>query len=798
MQRLFAVLACFCLVAAAVCLVPAQTTFAAPSTNGLIVINEFVFNHTGTDLYEFIEVYGVPNADYSDYTILEIEGDASVAGTIDGVFPVGMTDANGFWTTGFLNNMIENGTVTLLLVNGFMGSMGDDIDTDNDGTPDYTPWTTAVDAIAVNDGGSSDHTYSASVLTRGYDGNPFTYGGASRIPNGYNSNTPSDWLRNDFDGAGLPGFIGTPSLGEAINTPGAFNEPVVPAPDPVINEFVANHDGADTHEFIEVFGQGDTDYSRFFVLEVEGDGLNAGRIDDVYRVGTTDADGFWTTGFLAGTLENGSMTLLLVENFTGFVGLDLDTDNDGVLDETPWGRLVDDVAVLNGGLTDWVYSTVALAADFDGGSFTPGGASRIPNGTDTDTVADWLRNDFDGQGLPGFVGTPEYGEAYNTPGAINEPVEDTTPPVITVDLDRTVLWPPNHKMVEVCATVTVTDNADPAPTYMLTSITSSEPDNDTGDGNTVDDIQDYNLGTADLCFSLRAERKGNGCGREYRIVYTATDFSGNTASMTVAVRVPHDHSGMAFASEGFNVDGTGFDGISESFAVVIPSQIPIMELGDNRTFTVMRDGFDATEIDRHHIYVGNGLGALRPVAGRELDVNGDGLDDLALFYSTTDLEAIRSAANTVVRGNDKIKRRSPYGPIGLHFETNDGAEYLIADIFDLGAPVALVEGSPEILMGGSNTRPGATGAALSVYPNPFNPATTISFELTSRQNVSVRVYDIRGSLVRELDNRSFPAGLTQISWDGRDQQGRPIATGIYLIHVKSAAFDMTRKAVMIK
>jgi hypothetical protein len=566
----------------------------------------------------------------------------------------------------------------------------------------------------------------------------------------------------------------------------------------VINEFVANHTGADTHEFIEVFGQGDTDYSRFFVLELEGDGSNAGRIDDVYRVGTTDADGFWTTDFLNNAVENGSMTLLLVENFTGFTGLDLDTDNNGVFDETPWGRIVDDVAVLNGGLTDWVYSSVALTEGFDGEPYTPGGASRIPNGDDTDAVADWLRNDYDGAGLPGFTGTPVYGEAFNTPGTENEPVADTTPPVITVDLDRTVLWPPNHKMVEVCATVTVTDNADPAPTYVLTSITSSEPDNDTGDGNTVDDIQHHAPGTADLCFSLRAERKGNGCGREYRIVYTATDFSGNTASMTVAVRVPHDHSGVAFASRGFNVDGTGFDGVSESFAVVIPSQLPILQLGDNRTFTVTRDGIEATEIDCHHVYVGNGLGALRPINSREIDINGDGLEDLAVFYSVADLEALRSAAHSVILGNGRIKRRNPFGPIGLHFETNEGTEYLVADIFDLGTPMALAEESSEIRMGGSNAPPATAGPSLSVYPNPFNPMTTVSFELSSPQNVVVRVYDIRGSLVRELDNRLFPSGLTQISWDGRDQNGAAIATGVYLIQIKSATFDITRKAVMIK
>jgi hypothetical protein len=802
MNRRMASLALCCLVpAVAICLSLYQPSAVTATPISSAVINEFVFNHTGTDMFEFVEVHGNPNTDYSDLTILEIDGDATVAGTIDGVFPVGTTDADGYWTTGFLNNIIENGTVTLLLVHSFSGSVGDDLDTDNDGVLDTTPYDMVVDDIAVSDGGSNDRTYAAATLTKGYDGNPYTYGGASRIPNAVDTDGVDDWVRNDFDGAGLPGYVGTPSIGEAINTPGETNQPVIPVPDPVINEFVANHTGLDTHEFIEVFGQANADYSRFFVFEIEGDGVNAGRIDTVIRLGTTDAAGFWSSGFLANEIENGSMTLYLVENFYGFVGQDLDTDNDGVLDVLPWGRLVDDVAVLNGGPSDWVYTSVALTADFDGGAYTPGGASRIPNGGDTDTVADWLRNDYDGEGLPGFTGSPEYGEAFNTPGTTNEPVADTTPPVIVVDLDRTVLWPPNHKMVEVCATVTVTDNADPAPVFVLTSITSNEPDNDTGDGNTIDDIQGADFGTDDLCFGLRAERKGNGYGREYHIVYTATDFSGNTSTMTVAVRVPHDHSGMAFAATGFSIDGTGLDCSSGQFAIVIPSQLGIMDWGENRTLIVSRDGFEATEMDRHHIYVGNGLGTLRPVESRELDINGDGIDDLAVFYSVSDLEAIQTATATANTGKDKIKKRNPYGAIGLHFETRDGFDYLVANIFDLGAPVSLTAAPPQTLTGDNKNPDGHAPTApadVSVFPNPFNPTTTVSFELPAPETVSIRIYDIRGSLVQTLENSPLAAGLHRIAWDGRDHQGRPVASGIYLVHIKSATFEMTRKAVMLK
>jgi len=191
--------------------------------------------------------------------------------------------------------------------------------------------------------------------------------------------------------------------------------------DPVINEFVFNHTGLDTNEYVEVFGTPDTDYSSYWIVEIEGDsGSSLGKVDDgTMSVGTTDASGFWTTGFQDNLWENGTVTLLLVEGFTGAVNDDLDTNDDGVLDVTPWTRVVDAIAVSDGDTGDQTYSDVVLTASFDGGTFTVGGASRIPNGIDTDSTTDWMRNDFDLYGIPGYAGSPEVGEAVNTPGAIN-------------------------------------------------------------------------------------------------------------------------------------------------------------------------------------------------------------------------------------------------------------------------------------------------------------------------------------------------------------------------------------------
>jgi uncharacterized repeat protein (TIGR01451 family) len=118
-------------------------------------------------------------------------------------------------------------------------------------------------------------------------------------------------------------------------------------------------------------------------------------------------------------------------------------------------------------------------------------------------------------------------------------VVDTTPPQIAVTLNRHVLWPPNHRLQDIEAAVSVTDVCDPHPTFVLTSVTSNEADNGLGDGDTSGDVQGAVPGTPDTAFQLRSERSGKGAGRIYTIVYTAADKSGNTAQATVSVTVPH-------------------------------------------------------------------------------------------------------------------------------------------------------------------------------------------------------------------------------------------------------------------
>jgi len=117
-------------------------------------------------------------------------------------------------------------------------------------------------------------------------------------------------------------------------------------------------------------------------------------------------------------------------------------------------------------------------------------------------------------------------------------VQDTTAPVIdNLAASPDTLWPPNHKMVSVTVAVDASDNCDAQPMCQITSVSSNETANGSGDGNTASDWEI----TGDLTVKLRAERSGTGDGRFYTITVTCADACGNSSEeATAVVTVPHD------------------------------------------------------------------------------------------------------------------------------------------------------------------------------------------------------------------------------------------------------------------
>ena len=84
------------------------------------------------------------------------------------------------------------------------------------------------------------------------------------------------------------------------------------------------------------------------------------------------------------------------------------------------------------------------------------------------------------------------------------------------------------------------------------------------------------------------------------------------------------------------------------------------------------------------------------------------------------------------------------------------------------------------------------------YPNPFNPSTAIQFELPWASNMELMVYDIRGRLVKDLWKGVIDGGVHELIWDGLDQLGRQVPSGLYIARLVTPEYSKSIKMLLLK
>jgi flagellar hook assembly protein FlgD len=90
-------------------------------------------------------------------------------------------------------------------------------------------------------------------------------------------------------------------------------------------------------------------------------------------------------------------------------------------------------------------------------------------------------------------------------------------------------------------------------------------------------------------------------------------------------------------------------------------------------------------------------------------------------------------------------------------------------------------------------------ALMQNHPNPFNPTTVIDYDVPGAgSNVTLRIYDVSGRLVRTLVDGFETPGRKTVTWDGVNNSGRTVATGVYFYRMAAPGFEKTRKMVMMK
>lgn len=87
---------------------------------------------------------------------------------------------------------------------------------------------------------------------------------------------------------------------------------------------------------------------------------------------------------------------------------------------------------------------------------------------------------------------------------------------------------------------------------------------------------------------------------------------------------------------------------------------------------------------------------------------------------------------------------------------------------------------------------------FSAYPNPFNPEVQLKLELKEAARCEVKIYDIRGMVVRNLQSGFLPGGTTILTWNGRDGSGRTQSSGVYWAKAVVGDLSFTKRLVLVK
>jgi FlgD Ig-like domain len=131
----------------------------------------------------------------------------------------------------------------------------------------------------------------------------------------------------------------------------------------------------------------------------------------------------------------------------------------------------------------------------------------------------------------------------------------------------------------------------------------------------------------------------------------------------------------------------------------------------------------------------------------------------------------------------------PFGPDGIvYVSDSDNGLYLFSIEDFAGVPTG-IDHPPAIAR---------TARLLANYPNPFNPSTTIAYEVDRGGDMSLAVYDTQGGLVRVLERGRAEAGRSETRWDGTDAHGRRVVSGVYFVRLTAGGAVDTGRLVLLK
>lgn len=636
---------------------------------------------------------------------------------------------------------------------------------------------------------------------------------------------------------------------------------------PVINELRTDQVGTDTDEYFELAGNpgeslagltyiviGDTPAGLSGVIEsitdlnllsIQPDGYLA-----LYRTGDTPVcTGY--DGSAAMTFENSdNVTHMLVSGFTGTANQDLDTNDDGVLDITPWTAIISSVGLVGpnppnpaGGI-EYVYSTTRVGPD---GTFVPSHILRCPDRTGNFAMGSFsVVCTYDSPGAANNCSNlpPDVGNVKHSPCAptaaqtvtisvdVADPNNNVTSVRVYYKLEAAATYDSIPATLASGVTYTATLPARPDQSRVLYYIGARDatsnyvkypasaptPTTCTATPPATCATRDYRVGLQTIS-SVQSSTVADSC--------LSSTFKGKAVNVVGVVT----HKKFEFSDNFFYMQsGIGpYSGIKifGSDSTFVP------QLGDSVRVAGYVDEFNCQTEVVMFADCATILGSNRRVRARALAQ----VSDIQQEQNESMLVTVQGPI-TVATANDstnlgkefKIGTGSNIAYVGDDTFFPDGIGYTVvpAPGMVLDAITGIVgyrrtnttpapRPDPTILLRLEPRRDNdvdrdytdvGDGDQVDVVkafhltqntPNPFNPVTTIEFSVAHAGQVSLRIFDSSGKLVRTLLESAYAGPTAQrVTWDGRDDRGVTVGSGLYFYKLQAGDAVATRKMLLLK
>lgn len=194
--------------------------------------------------------------------------------------------------------------------------------------------------------------------------------------------------------------------------------------------------------------------------------------------------------------------------------------------------------------------------------------------------------------------------------------------------------------------------------------------------------------------------------------------------------------------------------------------------------------------------------------GAVVEISTDGGDSWTIISPEDNYPCRASASNTIFL--DPYQRcysgqrgwefeeydLSPFsGPVSIRFHFASNEQYGFDGIYldDIVISTERYTAAED-----DDQLPGFINNLLGAYPNPFNPATTIKYEVAEMSAVQIMIFDVSGRAVRTLLDEVVERGVHEIIWDGRDNRGNRLASNVYFCRLRVGDFTSTQRLVLLR